>query len=567
MKKAKVFALFLSLMLICSFVPVNIHAEEATDVAEVVLEDRTGVLTVYAGVKQSGSSEMTALQLGSGFLVGSLENGQYLITNEHVVNIDEVKNAYAKETGINAKSLKSVYQVIVAAGDVPVEAEVIKVSEKNDVAILKLKEKIYNSQHLVLSSKSNVRETQSVYALGYPYAFTQYGEDFTKQKNESVTIEKGSVKKFATKYGIKSIVHSAQLSGGSSGGPLLDVNGNVLGVNYGDYEDEGKHYYYAVQIDIVREILDTMGIQYDSVDGQKAAEEATEEAPEEMVTEATTEAKPEVDKGRLQAAIDDAMEKNANDYTEESWGILTQKLDAANAVNDNGEAVQADVDDAKTELEAALSALEEKSSLSIVLVIGVAAVVLIIIIVIVVMTMKKKKTTDRDTYTPSVDKPVNSGIPAGGGSRSSAMGTQPGDSPSAGDGYDASSSRSFYGDGAGETSVLNEGAGETTILSNQSSVQATLFRKSNFENIRINKSIFSIGKERRKVDYCISDNNSISRNHAEIVVKGGVFYLVDQKSTNGTYLNDVKLNPLQEAELKNGDKVRLSDEEFVFKMN
>ena len=84
--------------------------------------------------------------------------------------------------------------------------------------------------------------------------------------------------------------------------------------------------------------------------------------------------------------------------------------------------------------------------------------------------------------------------------------------------------------------------------------------------LRSNKGVFTLGKERKKVDYCISDNSSVSRTHAEVVAKNGTFYLIDQKSTNGTYLNDVRLNPLQEMELKNGDKIRISDETFVFKL-
>ena len=94
---------------------------------------------------------------------------------------------------------------------------------------------------------------------------------------------------------------------------------------------------------------------------------------------------------------------------------------------------------------------------------------------------------------------------------------------------------------------------------------ASLFRESKGENIKINKSIFVIGRERRNVDYCVSDNSSVGRTHAEIILKNGTFYLVDQKSTNGSYVNGVKVAPLQEVELKNGDKIRLSDEEFIFR--
>lgn len=50
-------------------------------------------------------------------------------------------------------------------------------------------------------------------------------------------------------------------------------------------------------------------------------------------------------------------------------------------------------------------------------------------------------------------------------------------------------------------------------------------------------------------------------------MRNGVFYIIDQKSTNGTYVNGIRLNPMQETELKNGDTIQLSDEEFEFKIN
>ena len=553
MKKSKVFAWFLALLMICSFIPVNVHAETSP-----IEEAQTGVLTLYRCVKKRGSKDTPQeIGVGSAFLIGSIETGQYIITNEHVLTDEESLDNYCKDNGISAserKNLENSYYVIVAASDVKVSVEVVKTSVQNDVAVLKLKENIYNSKSLVLSSRKNATLTQDVFALGYPYLITQFGEDFTKQKNENVNVEKGSISKFPTYRGAKSIMHSAKLSGGCSGGPLVDAEGNVLGVNRLSLDDGDAQYYYAVQIDVVREILDTLGIQYDSVDAP-IGNDTTEASTEEAATEATTEAPaPVVDKTGLQSAISTALEKNESDYEADSWKLFTDKLDAANKVNDNAEAEQTEVDAAKAELEAAIGALEEKSGFPIIIVIAAVVVVLIIIVVVVLLSGKKKKGKANDSYQ---SRPQPSPAPQ------PAPAPQPMPSPAP----VPPTPQSFYGEGAGETSVLNEGAGETTILSSQSSIQATLERKSNYENIRINKGIFSIGKERKKVDYCISDNNSISRNHAEIVVKNGTFYLIDQKSTNGTYLNDVKLNPLQEMELKNGDKIRLSDEEFVFKMN
>ena len=118
-------------------------------------------------------------------------------------------------------------------------------------------------------------------------------------------------------------------------------------------------------------------------------------------------------------------------------------------------------------------------------------------------------------------------------------------------------------DGAGETSVLNDGAGETSVLGGQAA-GFRMVRRRNNETININRSEFTIGKERRRVNYCISDNNSVSRTHAKIRVRAGRCYISDLGSTNCTYVNGTKLTPNQEVILSAGDKIKISDEEFEF---
>ena len=51
---------------------------------------------------------------------------------------------------------------------------------------------------------------------------------------------------------------------------------------------------------------------------------------------------------------------------------------------------------------------------------------------------------------------------------------------------------------------------------------------------------------------------TVSRKHAKFTYKDGTWFVQDLNSTNGTYLNGLKLLPLQEFPLKNGDKLSLS---------
>ena len=117
-------------------------------------------------------------------------------------------------------------------------------------------------------------------------------------------------------------------------------------------------------------------------------------------------------------------------------------------------------------------------------------------------------------------------------------------------------------DGAGETTLLDSGAGETTLLNGAGS--AYLIRKKNGEKITINSQNFAIGKERRRVNYCISDNTSVSRYHVVITKKGSDYYAADQKSSNFTFVNGVQLNPYQETLLTDRSTLKISDEEFEF---
>lgn len=122
----------------------------------------------------------------------------------------------------------------------------------------------------------------------------------------------------------------------------------------------------------------------------------------------------------------------------------------------------------------------------------------------------------------------------------------------------------------GETTVLGGGGvGETTVLSSATETiknDPHLIRSKINEKIPLNKPVFRIGKERSYVDYFISDNTAISRGHANIVDHNGEFFVVDTNSTNHTYVNGVMIQSGIETKLAHGDKVRLANEDFEFRM-
>ena len=120
----------------------------------------------------------------------------------------------------------------------------------------------------------------------------------------------------------------------------------------------------------------------------------------------------------------------------------------------------------------------------------------------------------------------------------------------------------------GETTVLSSEMtnGETSVLSSLQEVKPYLVRKKTGQKVTIEGPIFKIGKEHNYVDYFIADNSAISRSHANIVVKGNDYFIVDTNSKNHTYVNGQMIPSNVETPLTHGSMVKLANEEFEFKM-
>lgn len=111
---------------------------------------------------------------------------------------------------------------------------------------------------------------------------------------------------------------------------------------------------------------------------------------------------------------------------------------------------------------------------------------------------------------------------------------------------------------------------ETTLLSSGSKrdqhiPKAFLRTESHgtVDDIEIDKDSFIIGRNPTISDLVII-HKAVGRVHAEITKKDGSYYLIDNKSRNGTYLNEDKLIPGQEYKLNNNDKIIFANTEYRF---
>lgn len=118
-----------------------------------------------------------------------------------------------------------------------------------------------------------------------------------------------------------------------------------------------------------------------------------------------------------------------------------------------------------------------------------------------------------------------------------------------------------------ETTVLGSNESEgTTVLGSEDIYEPTypyLIRTKSDEKIMVNKQSFRIGKE-IQCDYSVSDNSAVSRNHADILTKNGRFFIVDNNSTNKTYVDYKPIPSSTEVEIFPGSRLRLANEDFEF---
>ena len=526
-----------------------------------VQNDKQGVLQVRLGFKIKDSNNVQEIQAGTGFLI----NPDYMVTCYHVVNFDMLKDEDWKtikdEYGMSRKQVEDKKQISVSVyRDMSIKATIVHQSAKVDLAILKLDQPLQNKTFLKIND-APVETTAPCYTLGFPGLIELVG-DLSTYTSDDVTVTGGIINKLHQVGTVSFICYSDNMTQGGSGGPVVNYAGDVIGIHDGSVSGDGfdKEFRYAVDVKELRAMLDPLGIEYTPSAGDDPDKNVTvEEKKEDETPVPEPDPEPVVDKSALNSAI-----TAANSATKDGHG-KAEVADFENALT-KAQEVQAKADATKEEVEAASKDLIEKqqimidsssgSGIPIPAIIAIVAAAIILIIILVMVMGNRNKPAPSYGSGPSTIPPFEGGgAPVGGGYAG-------GPAPfSGGDPYAGKEGTTVLGGGASDTTVLGGNSNATTVLSGN---YGYLTRTKTGERITITKEQFKVGRERSRVDMCISDNTAVGRLHAIIVSRGGSSYVVDQNSTNCTFVNSQRASANQEVPLKNGDKVTFADEEYTF---
>jgi hypothetical protein len=89
----------------------------------------------------------------------------------------------------------------------------------------------------------------------------------------------------------------------------------------------------------------------------------------------------------------------------------------------------------------------------------------------------------------------------------------------------------------------------------------TLIRGTGPSELFLENGVNTIGRLPDNV-LCLFDDRYISGFHAQIVVDGSLYRLIDLNSTNGTLLNGIRLTPSEEISISDGDEIALGSAEY-----
>jgi serine protease Do len=165
--------------------------------------------------------------IGSGFIVSP---DGYILTNAHVV--DGVKEVQVKLTDRREFT-----------------AKVVGTDPKTDVALIKIDAK--NLPTVRVGSAKNVEVGQWVVAMGSPFGF---------ENSLTAGVVSAKSRSLPGDGYVPFIQTDVAVNPGNSGGPLFDMNGNVIGINSQIYSRSGGYMgvSFAIPIDVALHVKDEL---------------------------------------------------------------------------------------------------------------------------------------------------------------------------------------------------------------------------------------------------------------------------------------------------------------------
>lgn len=217
--------------------------------------DYNPLLKFFYGQSSGGERKMV-VGTGSGVIISS---DGYIITNNHVIE--------------GAKKLE-----VTMNNRITYTAELIGTDESTDIALLKID--ATDMPYLTIGDSDNLKVGEWVLAVGNPFNLTSTvtaGIVSAKARDINITNNNSKIESF--------IQTDAAVNPGNSGGALVNVQGELIGINTAISSQTGSYigYSFAVPSNIAKKVIEDilefgnvqrayLGINYQELDGNIASD-------------------------------------------------------------------------------------------------------------------------------------------------------------------------------------------------------------------------------------------------------------------------------------------------------
>lgn len=204
------------------------------DITNLVAESREAVIGIY-------TETLTSYGTGSGVIYKHIDETYYVVTNHHVV-----------EDGINFKIVYERNGILFEIDNDDIT--LLGSDETTDLAVLTFETQL-PFPVIELADSYGIELGQFVFAVGNPLGFDYYG---------TVTMGVVSgltryVKDEESGFDATLLQHDAAISPGNSGGALLDINGNLIGINNMKLVDDSvSNIGFAIPSNTVKRIVEDL---------------------------------------------------------------------------------------------------------------------------------------------------------------------------------------------------------------------------------------------------------------------------------------------------------------------
>ena len=169
---------------------------------------------------------------GSGFV---LDTDGHIVTNNHVVE--------------NARRI-----MVTFADDTTAEAQVVGTDPDSDLAVIQVDVPASDLQPVELGDSDTLRVGQRAIAVGNPFGFEQ-------TMTTGIVSALGRVIRQESGFSLPQLIQTdAAINPGNSGGPLLDSQGQVIGVNTLIFSESGSNsgVGFAVPVNAVKRVVPSL---------------------------------------------------------------------------------------------------------------------------------------------------------------------------------------------------------------------------------------------------------------------------------------------------------------------